>query len=69
MAKKKIQTMRVLEFMQTHDGITSWEAFESLNILSLPRRIKDLREQGYNIEMTWQRRPNGEKFGLYRLVD
>lgn len=69
MAKKKIQTMRVLEFMQDHDGITSWEAFESLNILSLPRRIKDLREQGYNIEMTWQRRPNGEKFGLYRLVD
>ena len=69
MAKRKIQTEKVLEFMQTHDGITSWEAFESLNILSLPRRIKDLREQGYNIEMTWQRRPNGEKFGLYRLVD
>ena len=69
MARRTKQTIRVLEFMQTHDGITSWEAFESLNILSLPRRIKDLREQGYNIEMTWQRRPNGEKFGLYRLVD
>lgn len=55
--------------MRTHDGITSWEAFESLNILSLPRRIKDLREQGHNIEMTWQKRPNGEKFGLYRLID
>ena len=66
-ARRTKQTVRVLEFMQTHDGITSWEAFESLNILSLPRRIKDLREQGYNIEMTWQRRPNGEKFGLYRL--
>ena len=69
MTRRTKQTVRVLEFMQTHDGITSWEAFESLNILSLPRRIKDLREQGYNIEMTWQRRPNGEKFGLYRLVD
>lgn len=69
MAKRKIQTEKVLDFMRTHDGITSWEAFESLNILSLPRRIKDLREQGHNIEMTWQRRPNGEKFGLYRLVD
>lgn len=69
MTKKTKQTEKVLSFMQTHDGITSWEAFESLNILSLPRRIKDLREQGYNIEMTWQRRPNGEKFGLYRLVD
>ena len=69
MPRRTKQTVRVLEFMQTHDGITSWEAFESLNILSLPRRIKDLREQGYNIEMTWQRRPNGEKFGLYRLVD
>lgn len=66
--KKKIQTERVLEYMQTHDGITSWEAFESLNIISLPRRIKDLREQGHRIEMTWQKRPNGEKFGLYRLI-
>lgn len=66
--KKQKQTERVLEYMQQHDGITSWEAFESLNILSLPRRIKDLREQGHNIEMTWQKRPNGEKFGLYRLV-
>ena len=69
MARRTKQTVRVLEFMTSHDGITSWEAFESLNIISLPRRIKDLREQGYNIEMTWQRRPNGEKFGLYRLVD
>lgn len=69
MAKKEKQTTRVLEFMRTHDGITTWEAFESLNILALARRIKDLREQGYNIEMTYQKRPNGEKFGLYRLVD
>lgn len=69
MAKKVSQNIKVLEFMRTHDGITTWEAFESLNILALQRRIKDLREQGYNIEMTWQKRPNGEKFGLYRLVD
>ena len=69
MPKRKIQTEKVLDFMRTHDGITTWEAFESLNILALARRIKDLREQGYNIEMTYQKRPNGEKFGLYRLVD
>ena len=69
MAKRKIQTEKVLDFMRTHDGITTWEAFESLNILALARTIKDLREQGYNIEMTYQKRPNGEKFGLYRLVD
>ena len=69
MAKRKIKTEKVLNFMRTHDGITTWEAFESLNILALARRIKDLREQGYNIEMTYQKRPNGEKFGLYRLVD
>ena len=67
--RKPKQTTKVLEFMRTNDGITSWEAFQYLNIVCLPRRIKDLRNEGYNIDMTWQRRPNGEKFGLYRLVD
>lgn len=67
--KRRTQNQAVLEYMQTHDGITSWEAFENFSIISLPRRIKDLKERGHSIEMTWQRRPNGEKFGLYRLVD
>ena len=69
--KKEIQAERVLDYMKTHDGITVVEAIVNMepSILALPRRIKDLKNQGYNIEMTWQRRPNGEKFGLYRLVD
>ena len=69
--KKEIQAERVLDYMKTHDGITVVEAIVNMepSILALPRRIKDLKNKGYNIEMTWQRRPNGEKFGLYRLVD
>lgn len=69
MGKKEKQVIRVLNFMRRNDGITTWEAFQYLNILSLPRRIKDLREMGYNINMTYQRTPDGERYGLYKLVE
>ena len=67
--RKQTQNDKVLKFMQTNDGITVWEAVYYLSILSLPRRIKDLKEQGYNITMTWQKTPDGERFGLYKLME
>lgn len=69
MGKKEKQTIKVLNFMRRNDGITTWEAFQYLNILSLPRRIKDLREMGYNIDMTYQKAPSGERYGLYKLME
>lgn len=69
MGKKEKQTIRVLNFMKRNNGITTWEAFQYLNILSLPRRIKDLKEMGYQIEMTYQKSPSGERYGLYKLME
>ena len=45
------QQDRVLEYMQLRGSITSMEAFTNLGIVSLPRRICDLREQGHSIKV------------------
>lgn len=47
---KTSQKQRVLDYMRTHDGITSMQAFE-LGITRLSARIYELRHQdGINIE-------------------
>lgn len=69
MKRKEKQTQRVLEYMQTHDGITTEEAVVALNIWSLARRIKDLREQGHRIETVWVKHPEGYRYGIYKLKE
>lgn len=62
---------RILEYMQTHKGITSQDAFKHLGITRLSARIKELRESGYNISTIMIEGTNkyGEpvRYGLYRL--
>lgn len=67
--RKQTQSDKVLKFMRKNNGITVWEAVYYLSILSLPRRIKDLRQQGYNIKTTYQKTPDGERFGIYTLEE
>jgi len=43
------QTMRVLNYMRTHGGITSMDAFRDFGITRLSARIFDLRKLGYDI--------------------
>lgn len=40
---------RIIEYMKTHKGITSQDAFRELGITRLSARIKDLRDMGYDI--------------------
>lgn len=40
---------RIIEYMKTHGGITSQDAFRDLGITRLSARIKELRERGYII--------------------
>ncbi|MDL2294071.1 helix-turn-helix domain-containing protein [Ruminococcaceae bacterium OttesenSCG-928-D13] len=67
------QRERVLEYMQMHGGVTSLEAFTNLGIVSLPRRICDLRQQGHNIkvERVTSRNRYGEPthYNRYRLEE
>ena len=39
----------ILDYMRTHNGITSREAFVHLGITRLSARIHDLRGEGYQI--------------------
>lgn len=67
--KRKAQTVKILEYMKTHDGITAEEACLRLNVWRLAARIKDLRKQGYTITTEMIKAPSGERFGLYRLTE
>lgn len=43
------QSAKILDFLKSHNGITSYEAFRYLNITRLAARISDLRRQGHEI--------------------
>lgn len=63
---------RIIEYMKTHNGITSQDAFKYLGITRLSARIQELREAGYDITTVMIDGKNryGEpvRFGLYKLV-
>lgn len=43
------QTDQVLNYLKTHKGITSAEAFYQLGIAHLPRRVADLADAGHRV--------------------
>lgn len=50
--------------------VTSMDAFRQFGIVSLQRRLSDLRAMGYVIADTWDENPEtGKRFKRYRLVD
>ena len=49
--RKKPQWQRVLNYMQTHDHISSAIAWEHLRITSLHRRLTDIKKRGYEIDV------------------
>lgn len=65
--KKPTQEELVLRYMQEHGSITSWDAFTDLNITRLSGRIFDLRDQGYNIDMSYKTSASGARYGVYTL--
>lgn len=65
--------LRIIDYMKSHKGITSMDAFTDLGITRLSARIKELRESGYNISTIMVDGTNryGEsvRYGLYKLVE
>ena len=66
------QNTRILEYLETHDGITHLEAEQLLGICRLASRITDLRRLGYEFDTEWVNVKNrwGEKTRIkrYRLA-
>ena len=68
MTNKETQRARVLHWLETHDGLTVREAVTEMSIMSLPKRIEELRKAGHKIKMVYRKSPNGARYGVYMLV-
>lgn len=70
MAAKKIrQTDVVLDWLQKRGELTTRDAVIELNIMSLPKRIEELRRRGLNITTTYRTSSTGARYGVYRLAE
>ena len=69
MTNKINQRVRVLHWLQTRGELTNREAVTELNILSLPKRIEELRRSGVKINMTYRKSKNGARYGVYTLTE
>lgn len=69
MAKKAKQTAVVLDWLQRNGELTTREAVTELNIMSLPRRIMELRRAGIDIDTTYRTSANGARYGVYTLAE
>lgn len=61
------QNNKILEYMRTHNGITTFDAFAKLRITRLSGRIHELRHSGHNISLVWEESESGARYGRYLL--
>ena len=66
MAKVSQKSM-VLSWLTTRGELTTRDAVISLGILCLPKRISELRADGWSISTEYRKSPSGKKYGVYRL--
>lgn len=69
MTNKITQRNRVLAWLQTHDGLTVREAVTEMSIMSLPKRIEELRKAGHKITMNYKTSQSGARYGVYTLQE
>ena len=69
MASVKTQRDRVLEWLYKHGELTTREAVIELGIMSLPKRIEELRKSGPVIKTDYRTSASGARYGVYSLVD
>lgn len=69
MASVKTQRDRVLEWLYKHGELTTREAVIELGIMSLPKRIEELRNSGHAIKTDYRVTASGARYGVYSLID
>ena len=65
----KTQKDRVLDWLKNKGELTTREAVTELNIMSLTKRISELRRDGIGIKTEYRKSTTGAKYGVYSLVD
>ena len=69
MTSKVTQRARVLDYLKTHDGLTVKQAVTEMSIMSLPKRIEELRKAGHPITITYRVTKTGSRYGVYALQE
>ena len=67
MARVK-QAIFVLNWLKTKGELTTREAETELDIMCLPKRIEDLRKDGYAIKTEYRTSRTGKRYGVYSLI-
>lgn len=63
------QRDKVLAYLRAHGTLTVRDAVTELNIMSVPKRIEELRKMGYSISMSWVTTETGSRYGVYKLEE
>lgn len=69
MSSKTTQRQRVLERLKERGSLTTREAVIEMGIMSLPKRIEELRKAGYQIATMWVDADPGVRYGIYVLEE
>jgi len=61
---KTNQRTRIVQYLETHDGITQYEAIKSISVMRLASRISEMKKLGYDVRDSWVKGKNkyGEKY-------
>jgi len=63
------QYTKILSHLVDVGSITGLEALDMYRVRSLPRRIADLRENGFQIKSEWRKDRLGQRYVRYILTD
>jgi hypothetical protein len=58
----------LIKHFESRTSISGVEAANIYKIRSLPRRILDLKEMGYEFESQWRTDPTGQRYKRYTLL-
>ena len=61
------QNARLLNYLESHDGVTQLEAFNGLGCCRLSERVRELERQGFLISHEPERTAGGARVVRYRL--
>lgn len=67
MVNKKTQKAKIIEWLRSNGGLTVRQAMLDLNINSAPKRIEELKRDGYDIRTNMIKCSDGTRYGIYTL--
>lgn len=57
------QSKKIINYIKQHGSISTYEAYTSLGVTSLHRRLTDLRKKGYEFNKTAEKKVTVDEYG------